>query len=122
MGGVGICIDPNYESLETFADGELIEYRYANNHMNYDLMTVFNASEYSGCLYKYSLDLVTAAETDLLKNGEPAESEYWVVFFTKGQGEPLYMKFFNCDYYSQKDALESIANGADIAVIDVIAE
>ena len=122
LGGVGVCNDPNYESLETFANGDLIQYRYANNHMNYDLMTVFNAGEYSGCLYKYSLDLVTAAETELLKDGEPAESEYWVVFFTKGQGEPLYMKFFSCDYYSQKDALESIANGADIAVIDVVIE
>ena len=122
LGGVGVCNDPNYESMETFANGDLIQYRYANNHMNYDLMTVFNAGEYSGCLYKYSLDLVTAAETELLKDGEPAESEYWVVFFTKGQGEPLYMKFFNCDYYSQKDALESIANGADIAVIDVVIE
>lgn len=122
LGGVGVCNDPNYESLETFANGDLIQYRYANNHMNYDLMTVFNAGEYSGCLYKYSLDLVTAAETELLKDGELAESKYWVVFFTKGQGEPLYMKFFNCDYYSQKDALESIANGADIAVIDVVIE
>ena len=123
LGGVGVCIDPNYESLETFVNGDLTQYQYIDNHMSYcDLVTVFNVGEYSGCLYKYSLDLVTGAETDLLKNGDPAEAEYWVVFFTKGQGEPLYMKFFNCDYYSQKDALESIANGADIAVIDVVIE
>lgn len=75
-------------------------------------MKVFNAGEYSGCLYRYDMDLVTAAETDLLYNGEPGESEYWVVFFTKGQGEPLYVKFFNCDYYSQMDALGSITNAA----------
>lgn len=31
------------------------------------------------------------------------------------------MKFFNCDYYSQEDALESVANGADMVVSDVTA-
>ena len=40
--------------------------------------------------------------------------------FTKGQGEPLYVKFFNCNYYSQNDALKSISNGADIAVVEVV--
>lgn len=122
LGGVGVCTDPNYESLETFANGDLIQYQYTDNHMSCDLMTVFNAGEYSGCLYRYQMDLITAAETDLLKDGEPAESEYWVIFFTKGQGEPLYMKFFNCDYYSQEDALDSISNGADIAVVDVVTD
>lgn len=122
LGGVGICTDPDYDSLETFVNGDLTWYQYTGNHMSSDMMIAFNAGEYSACLYKYSLDLITAAETDLLKNGESGESEYWVVFFTKGQGEPLYMKFFNCDYYSQEDALESIANGTDIVVRDVIAE
>lgn len=112
LGGVGVCIDPNYDSLETFENGNLIRYQYLDNHMSCDLMKVFNAGEYSGCLYRYDMDLVTAAETDLLYNGEPGESEYWVVFFTKGQGEPLYVKFFNCDYYSQMDALGSITNAA----------
>ena len=114
LGGVGVCNDPNYDSFEIFENGILVEYYYLGNHMSCDLLKVFNAGEYSGCLYRYNLDLVTAAEMDLLKDGEIAKSEYWVVFFTKGQGEPLYMKFFNCDYYSQKDALESIANGTDI--------
>lgn len=122
LGGAGVCNDPNYESLETFVNGNLTRYQYIDNHMGSDVMIAFNAGEYSGCLYKYCMDLITAAETDLLKNGESGESEYWVVFFTKGQGEQLYMKFFNCGYYSQKDALESIANGTDIAVRDVIAE
>ena len=106
LGGVGICNDSNYESLEIFENGKLVRYLYTDNHMSNDFIQTFNVGEYSGCLYKYNVDLVTAAETDLLKDGESAESEYWVAFFTKGQGEPLYMKFFNCDYYSQKDALE----------------
>lgn len=89
--------------------------------MSYDLVQVFHTSEYSGCLYKYNMDLVTASETDLLKDGESGEAEHWVAFFTRGPGEPLYMKFFNCDYYSQEDALESVANGADMVVSDVTA-
>ena len=106
LGGVGICNDSNYESLEIFENGKLVRYLYTDNHMSNDFIQTFNVGEYSGCLYRYNVDLVTAAETDLLKDGESAESEYWVAFFTKGQGEPLYIKFFNCDYYSQKDALE----------------
>lgn len=120
LGGVGVCIDPNYDSLETFVNGDLIEYQYMDNHMSCDLMTVFNAGEYSGCLYRYNMDLVTASEADLLKKGEPTESEYWVVFFTKGQGEPLYIKFFNCDYYTQDDALEGIAPGVAIIINDTV--
>ena len=57
---------------------------------------------------------------DLLNVGDSGISEYWVVFFTKGQGEPLYVKFFNCNYYSQNDALKSISNGAGIAVVEVV--
>lgn len=111
LGGVGICNDSNYESLEKFENGKLVRYSYTDNHMSGDFIQTFNVGEYSGCLYKYNVDLVTATETDLLKDAESAKSEYWVAFFTKGQGEPLYMKFFNCDYYSQKDALESVASG-----------
>lgn len=114
LGGIGVCTDPDYDSLETFVNGDLTHYQYTDNHMSCDLMDVFHTGEYSGCLYRYKMDLITAAETDLLKDGELGESEYWVVFFTKGPGEPLYVKFFNCDYYSQNDALESISNGADI--------
>lgn len=121
LGGVGICTLPDYESWETFENGKLVQYQCMGNHVSYDLVQVFHTSEYSGCLYKYNMDLVTASETDLLKDGESGEAEHWVAFFTRGPGEPLYMKFFNCDYYSQEDALESVANGADMVVSDVTA-
>lgn len=61
LSGVGVCTDPDYDSFETFANGNLTRYQYTDNHMGCDLMKIFNAGEYSGCLYRYNMDLVAAA-------------------------------------------------------------
>ncbi len=108
LGGVGVCSDAGYADFETFENGKLTGYDYTDNHMGCEKVQTFTAGEYSGCLYRYEMDLVTASETDVLETGESGVSDYWVLFFTKGEGEPLYMKFFNCDYYSKEEALESI--------------
>ena len=108
LGGVGICSDAGYVDFETFENGKLTVHDYTDNHMGCEMLQTFTAEEYSGCLYRYEMDLVTASETDTLETGESGVADYWVLFFTKGEDEPLYMKFFNCDYYSKEEALESI--------------
>lgn len=108
LGGVGVCSDAGYADFETFENGKLTAYDYTDNHMGCEKLETFTTGEYSGCLYRYEMDLVTAAETDILEAGESGVSDYWVLFFTKGEGEPLYVKFFNCDYYTEEEALESI--------------
>lgn len=119
LGGVGVCDDPNFDNhQETFENGNLVRYQSLGNHMSCDLLQVFHTDEYSGCLYQYNMDLTTTSEGYLLKDGDSGESEHWVVFFTRGEGEPLYMKFFNCDYYSKEDALASIPNGENMVVSD----
>lgn len=109
LGGAGVCNDSSYGSYEKFSDGKLIEYQYTDNHMSSELITAFQNDAYSGCLYRYNMDLVTASETDLLGEGDLSEAQYWVVFFTEGEGKPLYMKFFDCNYYSRDDALKSVS-------------
>lgn len=109
LGGAGVCNDSSYGSYEKFSDGKLMEYQYTDNHMSSELVTTFQNDAYSGCLYRYNMDLVTASETDLLGEGDLPEAQYWVVFFTEGKGQPLYMKFFDSNYYSRDDALKSVS-------------
>lgn len=109
LGGAGVCNDSSYGSYEKFSNGKLIEYQYTDNHMSSELVTTFQNDAYSGCLYRYNMDLVTASETDLLGEGDLPEAQYWVVFFTEGEGQPLYMKFFDSNYYSRDDALKSVS-------------
>ena len=45
LSGVGVCTDPDYDSFETFANGNLTRYQYTDNHMGCDLMKIFNAGE-----------------------------------------------------------------------------
>ena len=109
LGGAGVCNDSTYGSYEKFSNGKLMEYQYTDNHMSSELVTTFQNDTYSGCLYRYNMDLVTASETDLLGKGDLPEAQYWVVFFTEGEGQPLYMKFFDSNYYSRDDALKSVS-------------
>ncbi|MCQ2539331.1 MAG: hypothetical protein MJ114_02665, partial [Acetatifactor sp.] len=62
------------------------------------------------CLYQYSFDLFTAADLEKHPDVDPT-SEYWVIFYTEGEGKPLYIKYFNCDYFTREQAIESIAPG-----------
>lgn len=107
LGGVGICKESDYEIWGTFENGYLVSYEYIDNHMESEFVQAFHTEEASGCLYRYNMDLFTATDAEFLEDEIPLESEYWVTFFTKGQGEPLYMKFFNCQYYSKEEAIQS---------------
>lgn len=114
LGGAGICIDPSYADRETFESGKLIGYDWLDNHSGCAKLAVFCVGEYSCCLYQYQFDLFTAPQVAELKEETKLLSEYWVVFYTKGEGKPLYLKFFNCDYFSRQQAMENIAPGAAI--------
>lgn len=107
LGGAGVCDPSEYELFAVFENGLLTSYNYMDNHMGCELLKTFQAGDYSGCLYQYQMDLFTISEMEGLETEESLESAYWVTFFTKGQGEPLYMKFFNCEYYTKEEAVES---------------
>ena len=108
LGGEGVfCNDPYFSERETFLDGKLIAYNYLDNHSDYKKIKLFSTGGFSCCMYQYSFDLFTAAELEKNPNADPT-SEYWVVFYTEGEDKPLYMKYFNCDYFSQEQAVENI--------------
>lgn len=107
LGGTGVCEPSEYELFAVFENGLLTSYNYMDNHMGCELLQTFQAGDYSGCLYQYRMDLFTIPEAELLETEKPLESAYWVAFLTKGQGEPLYMKFFNCEYYTKEEAVQS---------------
>lgn len=110
LGGVGVCYPPDYSDFGIFSNGKLTDYQYMDNHMSCKKINNFTAGEYSACLYQYQMDLVTTPDYELLQDGESGVSQYWVIFFTKGEGEPLYIKFFNCDYYSQEEVVNHFTN------------
>lgn len=103
LGGVGVCQDPEYMEHETFDNGKLVAYDILGNYFGYDKVLEFETKELSGCLYRYRLDISVGSE-----KGAVSTAEYLVAFFTGGEGEPLYMRFFNCDYYSQEDVFSSL--------------
>lgn len=113
LGGEGVCIDPSYAERETFADGKLIAYDLLDNHSDCHKIVPFSVGGYSCCLYRYIFDLFTAPELEKYPDADPT-SEYWVVFYTEGEGEPLNMKYYNCDYFTQEQVMESIAPGMNI--------
>lgn len=104
LGGAGVC-----DSTENavFQQGQLTEYHYLANHLGSKKITDVVTGKYTGCLYRYTVDLATAAEAGALRK-EERTADYWVLFYTTGEGKPVYMKFFNGKYYSAKDALNSI--------------
>lgn len=118
LGGEGECIDPSYKDRETFVNGNLINYDWLDNHSENEKIKCFSVGEYKCCLYKYSFELFTGAENDLLKPGEESTSKYWVVFYTEGEDKTLYLKYFNCDYFTEEKAMESIAPGFEIIPVD----
>lgn len=113
LGGEGECIDPSYAEREKFVDGKLIEYTWLDNHSDNRKIMPFSVGDYSCCLYQYSFDLLTVPELEQYPDADPT-SEYWVVFYTEGEGKPLYVKYFSCNYFSREQAMESIVPGLAI--------
>lgn len=110
LGGEGECIDPAYSQWTTFANGKLIAYNWWDNHMVYENIIPFSVGGYTCCLYQCSFDLFTSAELEYYPDADIV-SDYWVVFYTEGEGKPLYIKYFNCDYFTQEQAMENIVPG-----------
>ncbi len=113
LGGEGECIDPYFYERETFVDGKLISYNWLDNHSECHYIMPFSVGEYSCCLYQYSFDLLTVPDIEKYPDAK-STAEHWVIFYTEGEGKPLYIKYFNCDYYTQEQAMENIAPGAAI--------
>lgn len=120
LGGIGVCDDAELAEREVFENGVLKEYHDADNHMTNEKIEEFSFGNYTGCLYAYELDLFTAAEEyEAMEKGEIEESDprtmkHWVAFYTKGEGEPLYMQFFNCDYFTKEEVLVNVGASVDL--------
>lgn len=118
LGGIGVCDDAELAEREVFENGVLKEYHDVDNHMTNEKIEEFSFGNYTGCLYTYELDLFTAAEEyEAMEKGKIEESDlrimkHWVAFYTKGEGEPLYMQFFNCDYFTKEEVLVNIESSA----------
>ena len=120
LGGIGVCDDAELAEREVFENGVLKEYHDVDNHMTNEKIEEFSFGNYTGCLYTYELDLFTAAEEyEAMEKGEIEESDprtmkHWVAFYTKGEGEPLYMQFFNCDYFTKEEVLVNVGASVDL--------
>lgn len=120
LGGIGVCDDAELAEREVFENGVLKEYHDVDNHMTNEKIEEFSFGNYTGCLYTYELDLFTAAEEyEAMEKGEIEESDprtmkHWVAFYTKGEGEPLYMQFFNCDYFTKEEVLVNVGASVEL--------
>lgn len=119
LGGIGQCLDPNFAERVTYDDeagGVIKDYAWLDNHSERSEPTYMSFYKYYGVKYRYSFDLFTAVEVQSLSADVPVTSEYWVVFYTMGKNQPLYVLFLNCDYFSEMDAsvvLQRITREAD---------
>ena len=120
LGGIGVCDDAELAEREVFENGVLKEYHDVDNHMTNEKIEEFSFGNYTGCLYTYELDLFTAAEEyEAMEKGKIEESDprtmkHWVAFYTKGEGEPLYMQFFNCDYFTKEEVLVNVGASVEL--------
>ena len=111
LGGAGKCINPTPSepgAHEIFEDGKLVECTWWDNHSGPEKIADFTYGDYSYVMYKNTFDLFVGPEVDEVPVGTPLTSSYWVIFYTKGEGETLYFKFFNCDYFTEEEAKDSV--------------
>lgn len=119
LGGIGVCDDAQMTEREVFENGKLTEYYDTDNHMTNEKIEEFSFGNYTGCLYMYELDLFSAAEEyeamekGEIEEGDPRTIKHWVAFYTEGEGEPLYMQFYNCDYFTKEESLENVMSSGE---------
>lgn len=119
LGGIGVCDDAQLAEREVFENGKLTGYYDTDNHMSNEKIEEFSFGNYTGCLYMYELDLFSAAEEyEAMEKGEIVEGDprtikHWVAFYTEGEGETLYMQFYNCDYFTKEEALENVMSSGE---------
>lgn len=107
LGGIGECAGA-FDDYAIFSDGDLVAYDCIDNHMETEFVKKIKTSKYSGCLYKYNIDLFTVSEVAEEKNLRDDETtiDYYVLFFTNGKN--IYMEFFNCDYFNENEVIATI--------------
>ena len=89
-------------------DGDrLTEVRLSGNHMEQKFLENFENDDFYGLLYEYDFEIFTASESEEagIENYDDMLSKYWVTFLSAGADEPVYMLFFNQDYFSKQEAL-----------------
>ena len=111
LGGAGKNVYLSAEEISNhvkFEDGRLVECYWTDNHTAIQKIIDFTFDDYSAVVYQYSFDLYTAPELMEKECDSPEWSNYWVIFYTKGEGATLYFKFFNCDYFTEEEAKDSV--------------
>lgn len=111
LGGAGKNVYLSAEEITNhvkFEDGRLVECTWVDNHTATRKIDDFTFDDYSAVVYQYCFDLYTAPELMEKEDDSPECSNYWVIFYTKGEGETLYFKFFNCDYFTEEEAKNSV--------------
>ena len=89
-------------------DGDrLTEERLSGNHIEQKFLENFENDDFYGLLYEYDFEIFTASESGEagIENYDDMLSKYWVTFLSAGADEPVYMLFFNQDYFSKQQAL-----------------
>ena len=89
-------------------DGErLTEVGLYGNHMERNFLESLENDDFYGLLYEYDFETFTASESEEagIKNYEDTLSKYWVAFLSSGKDEPVYMLFFNQNYFTKDEAL-----------------
>ena len=110
-----VCDDEELAERVVFEDGKMTEYNDTDNHMSSKKIGEFAFGNYTGCIYQYELDLYTAAEayeaieSGLIDENDPTTVKHWVLFYSEGEQKPLYMQFYNCDYFSKEEALDNVS-------------
>jgi hypothetical protein len=107
LGGIGECAG-EFEDYAVFSDGNLVGYNYVGNHMDAEFVKKIQTSDYSGCLYKYHIDLFTASEAadESILSEDETTIAYYVLFFTNGDN--IYMEYFNCDYFTENEVIDTL--------------
>lgn len=104
LGGIGEWKEPE-EWAFTYDGEELSSAALWGNHMNHEMIASFRSGSFYGLLYRNDYDLYTAAE--LGENPDlQTTSQYWVTYLSEGPGEPVYVLYLNCDYFTEEEILQ----------------
>jgi hypothetical protein len=105
LGGIEELKEPD-EEIVSYDNGELADVTMLGNHMGYEKVESFRTDGFTGLLYMYEFELYTASDMAELLEDAQTISDYWVTFLSAGEGEPIYMIFLNCDYFTKDEALD----------------
>jgi hypothetical protein len=105
LGGIEELNEPD-EEIVSYDNEELSDVNMLGNHMGYEKVESFQTDEFTGLLYLYEFELYTAADMAELPEDAQTTSSYWVTFLSEGEGEPIYMLFLNCEYFTKEEALD----------------